>query len=371
MERRGIDELEQDTAGAEDLSPDEITALLFPVAWQSYHRFAVAYSKLALRGWVKQPSPSCAAASLAGALNTLHEYGRDHPAAFSTRHVLDVYCHLFRDKINRQRAQLETLLAHSLASLEAAVEQSLAAEGLRLGGVGDAKVSKKSRRRHVAACVAHLASDETSVFRALTSAVVAVEDAAATPDDAGDDDAVATELSLGSDRWRPALDTYFHRLDGLAKLERDDKPSTAICGNHTLLEAANYIFSTSPPASASRLATLKGRHFMGKSLRGVQVECVASASDNNTGRLEVLWRALWAAFTDDNTVLLFHLTNHYALLFALREWVDETSGHVRQVLTARKGQRPTAWIDFDDVHRMLCGWGGYRILAFQRTTTRV
>ncbi len=65
-----------------------------------------------------------------------------------------------------------------------------------------------------------------------------------------------------------------------------------------------------------------------------------------------------------NEVLLFHLKNHYALIFAAREWVDDRSGQcVRQVLTARKGQRPSAWVDFSEVREVMLGWDGYKIIA--------
>ena len=60
-------------------------------------------------------------------------------------------------------------------------------------------------------------------------------------------------------------------------------------------------------------------------------------------------------------ILVFHLTNHYALIFAMRE-VD---GH-REILTARKGQRPSVWMDWNEVRQILLKWSGYKILCIER-----
>lgn len=62
-------------------------------------------------------------------------------------------------------------------------------------------------------------------------------------------------------------------------------------------------------------------------------------------------------------MLLFHLKNHYALVFALREWEAPGNQKVRQLLTARKGQRPTAWVDFEDARQTMLGWEGYKMMS--------
>ena len=39
----------------------------------------------------------------------------------------------------------------------------------------------------------------------------------------------------------------------------------------------------------------------------------------------------------------------------------------RQILTARKGQRPTAWMDFDEVRETMLLWAGYKMIAITYT----
>lgn len=70
-------------------------------------------------------------------------------------------------------------------------------------------------------------------------------------------------------------------------------------------------------------------------------------------------------FSHPDEVILFHLKNHYALVFAWREWLDDSNGgqQVRQLLTTRRGQRPTAWIDFAEARDVMLGWEGYKMIA--------
>lgn len=39
---------------------------------------------------------------------------------------------------------------------------------------------------------------------------------------------------------------------------------------------------------------------------------------------------------------------------------------VRQLLTSRRGQRPSAWIDWEEARNTMLGWDGYKILAVAR-----
>ena len=69
-----------------------------------------------------------------------------------------------------------------------------------------------------------------------------------------------------------------------------------------------------------------------------------------------------SAFCTNNQVLLFHLKNHYALIFAIREYVEDNNNK-RQLLTARRGQRPISWIDFEEARETMLRWEGYKIIA--------
>lgn len=40
-------------------------------------------------------------------------------------------------------------------------------------------------------------------------------------------------------------------------------------------------------------------------------------------------------------------------------------GWTRQILTARRGQRPSVWMDFEEARRILLGWEGYKIMAVE------
>ena len=62
----------------------DLNSLLLPDGqWPQGSRFAVSCNNGLLRGWVKQPSPCCAAASVAGALNALKGVQRGEPGSLA------------------------------------------------------------------------------------------------------------------------------------------------------------------------------------------------------------------------------------------------------------------------------------------------
>ena len=46
-----------------------------------------------------------------------------------------------------------------------------------------------------------------------------------------------------------------------------------------------------------------------------------------------------------------------------------TKGHrVREILTAKPGQRPSKWMEWEDLRKMMLGWVGYKMMALKITS---
>ena len=39
---------------------------------------------------------------------------------------------------------------------------------------------------------------------------------------------------------------------------------------------------------------------------------------------------------------------------------------MRELLSAKPGQRPTKWFQWSELRKIMIGWAGYKILAFRR-----
>jgi len=164
--------------------------------------------------------------------------------------------------------------------------------------------------------------------------------------------------------WKKDLFEIIRNIAGLRKLLAS-KPSTAAIGNWGILSGVQRL------AEWGALGTcLKAKLFMGrKRSKKTNVEVVLSKKDD-AKTVQQQWDALKSQHAHPDSALIFHLKNHYALIFATREWVGGVDGvHVRQLLCARKGQRPTAWIDFEEARETMLGWEGYKIMSVTRTNT--
>ena len=144
-------EVEMDTAEAENLTDEQLQKLILPNgklpgfgdASDGISEFSVSYSNALLHGWVKQRSPGCAAASVAGAFNALRGLSRDEDGALSMDDVIEVLKEIQEERVAAKKGRVERLLCGaSLDPLVAAVEEKLLEEGKFIGG---------SRRLHALA----------------------------------------------------------------------------------------------------------------------------------------------------------------------------------------------------------------------------
>lgn len=194
--------------------------------------------------------------------------------------------------------------------------------------------------------------------------------------------------------WKKELLDWLHKVGGLEKINAL-RPSTAPFGNWGVMGAlrslndmrsdldvvATLLMGKKSVKSSSATATM--------SARGVP-PYVGLSRDDDEDAITNQWNALRSAFLRPDSCLLFHLKNHYALIFALREWEepmkeegevsiedDGTSVEsplpgkrrhvvVRQLLTSRRGQRPSAWVDFSEARQTMLNWDGYKIMVTSR-----
>ena len=221
--------------------------------------------------------------------------------------------------------------------------------------------------------------------------------------------------------WGKDLMALLKNIAGLKKLCAE-RPSTAAIGNWGILQAVARMSTECAEPSLGKDG-VQARLFLGKKKMKTSKIDVPVARTDDASKIASQWDALRAAFSHEEQCLLFHLKNHYALIFAMREWTEmvedplEAQGKAagaapcteapgdsvsrgdtpteapgdsvsrgdtssaepeprtscrlvkkvtRQILTARKGQRPTAWIDFSEVRNQVLGWEGYKIMALSR-----
>lgn len=83
-------EVEQDTFEDEEIT--NVVQFILPSAsiLSNSFQFGMSYNRFVFDGWVKQPSPCCAAAAVAGAWNSLFHFHRRQTSSLSHLDVLHV-----------------------------------------------------------------------------------------------------------------------------------------------------------------------------------------------------------------------------------------------------------------------------------------
>jgi hypothetical protein len=437
--------IEADTKTGEEIqSLDELLLPNQMLPRAGTRRFSLSYSMAALDGWVKQNSPVCAAASIAGAWNTVHALKHGEEGAETTEGALEQMRALLRQKIAKCRGSAERLMNCSIQPCLDVIDAYAEAQGISIGGNGikDHPQSKGlsvtfmwkkiveaalevqadgsfcreepvwehlrqmwKRENEAAQAEETLESASTlppeaeQVNEALDQLMDFSAMFAAGPKpkgkvkgkgkakgkgpvpkppaaDAADNDGVeegeseldveeegggasaATMNGQTHDYGRSQIGEVLRLTVGLSKLCRE-RPHTSIFGNWGILQGMQAISDVHVEGAAR--ATL----FMGRKIKGSSVEWAVTAADS-AERKEELWDALQRVLKRDECAIIFHLTNHYALVFALRETVTAEGKYVREMLTARRGQRPTVWMDWEEAHQLMVRVAGYKLMKITR-----
>eukprot|EP00929_Paragymnodinium_shiwhaense_P082068 TRINITY_DN43103_c0_g2_i1.p1 TRINITY_DN43103_c0_g2~~TRINITY_DN43103_c0_g2_i1.p1 ORF type:complete len:641 (+),score=107.54 TRINITY_DN43103_c0_g2_i1:90-2012(+) len=153
-----------------------------------------------------------------------------------------------------------------------------------------------------------------------------------------------------------------HRGVLLLRLER---PKTSAVGSPGVRSAADAV------AISRGKGCVKTRTFLSSSTTSERSSHTVGAADCYSAVLQQ-WALLKEAVSRPGSVLIFHLRNHYAPVYAWREWLEEDSEVGlpvlrRQILTARRGQRPSAWLDFEEVRSTILSWTGYNLIQIWRS----
>ena len=173
-------------------------------------------------GWVKQTSPACAAAVVAGAWNALACGGDRHaPGALRQEHVVAHLEDVLREAIASKRARFERMLGVPVGDFIEALMDAIAADpsGKTLGG--KSKAEPGMRRREVMRIVATLVESRGEPeLRDRESRAAAA--ASAPAEDATDRTETSAEETCVSRGDSPADPTPMSSFGALAALARED-----------------------------------------------------------------------------------------------------------------------------------------------------
>lgn len=107
--------MEKDTEDREDI-PNLLEFLLpSKEVLDTATSFGIHYNRSIFNGWVKQPSPCCAASSVAGAWNALRSYHRQDAHALQHTDVLDIYKSIVQEKLHKKLTAFERKLGGKLS----------------------------------------------------------------------------------------------------------------------------------------------------------------------------------------------------------------------------------------------------------------
>lgn len=370
-----------------------------------------------LNGWVEQMSPCCAAASVAGAFNALQRIpSTNDELAVRPERVLPILQQLIDAELIEKRSACARALnlagpkgiaplgllmrsvevqqarkgrpltgrkenSVSVSQLRQALREVVAAGGAdaEARALAGASVSEKDEQvlwqrlkwpeergeakgggmhhahhpyanhhphRHSTGSTAHRLS---AFSHTQTTGLTAAPDAAAAPD--------AGVAELPPLRAEAALVKLCQAYMGWCKIMSAEAPSTSAVGNSHIITACTLLAAAlEVRVRAAKLCGLREATSSGPELD------ITLTEEDPPELVEIQWRKLCNVFDEPDSVLLLHYWNHYALVYAVREWRHAATGAVhREFLTAKPAQRPCRWLPWAELRRWLLQWHGYTI----------
>ena len=342
----------------------------FPVHLKN---FSICANFQLLKNWIRQPSPCCAAAAIVGAWNCVIGIDRDttdNPFKLTLFEVLDAFSVLaeeYNAKIDRKISTLTSIDESTITSLRQSVCRALIDRKLEVDAAY-LKKKKLSSKIVKEATLQQLSSGSDSdpslicKFESLFNKN-SPESIVSTLDNEVEDEVEGLNTVINIQTSKPFLTIWSNHINKCLSSSRltATAPSTASIGNLQLVNAITLLSSRFNDPTINITANC----IMGHS---AALDFPVSVDDDEA-TISRSWQGLCNAISTPNVVLIGHITNHYTLLFATRSFVEmEGSLCVRQVLLAKKGQKPAIWMDFSIFREILLYWNGYKVISIKNNT---
>lgn len=217
--------------------------------------------------------------------------------------------------------------------------------------------------------LAHWASQRGKVCAA--AVVAGALNSLLAPDDDANRVAVETVLQEYQAAWRSQIEAVAAGIEGIevpleallgsaapCALPSSDAPAVnealALLGrlvaSYHRLSAPDWAQASTACVGIRQLMSALAHVGRARGLKHVDVNVLLDSEMLRASDRDGAWGRLWGAFGDEPglSVLILHVPRHYALVFGLRERLAlDGKTKVREVLTARKKQKPKEWVDFD------------------------
>lgn len=281
-----------DTSDEEDIT-DLHQYLLPPTdTLKTCQTFGMHYHRCLFEAWVKQPSPCCAASSLASAINALLNIKRSYHGALNHQDILAVYSCMYMEKVSQKLLSLKRQIGGDVLTLLEQLASNMkslcikATDGENTSQISSSeKLSKRSRividantiRKAVETLRTSWSSDDEasrSFFRLLDS-----------------DDITDTSSSSKYNSCLTRLVGLLKAIQGYRSLTRSDKPSTAPIGNADLMSAATRIADYLQSHSGEQ-CNLHARLLMGATGPGRSKVDIPIAGGDDDEVIRAQWTAL-------------------------------------------------------------------------------